>query len=445
MKKTVVKIISLCILFFAVGIFTTFVFAETTEQLQQKITATQTQILKLEKEIEQLGQDIVKVQEAKKTLANAIAELNLTRKKLLASIQLTDSKITTTSLTIDQVRSDISSTEDKIKKGEVTIGSLIRKIDEEESRSLIEVALTNDQISTVWNDIESMQQFRGTVISKVGELQGLKNTLQGKKVQHETEKAKLVSLEDQLTDQKKIVEANQNEKTKLLVTTKNKETEYQKALTKKKIAVEAFEKEISDYESQIKLILDQSKLPTLGSGVLGWPLKNILLTSCTSKNSKGNNCITQYFGNTEFAKSGAYSGKGHNGMDFKASVGETLYASGDGVISGTGNTDAYAGCYSYGKWVLIKHNNGLSTLYAHMSIVKVVEGQIVKKGMILGYSGNTGYSTGPHLHYGVFATQGVSVLKLGDIAGRAKTACSKAAIPVAAYNAYLNPLDYLAQ
>jgi murein DD-endopeptidase MepM/ murein hydrolase activator NlpD len=432
-------------MFFIVGIFTTLVFAETTEQLQQKITQKEAEITKLEQEINQLGQNITVVQEAKKTLANAIAELDLTRKKLLTSIKVTDTKIETTNITIEQVSSDIMSTEEKIQKGEVTVGSLIRKIDEEESRSLIEVALANDQISTVWNDIESMQQFRGTVIDKVLELQGLKKTLKNKKAQHETEKTKLITLEDQLIDQKKVVEANKNEKNQLLATTKNKETEYQKTLAKKKAAKEAFEKEISDYESQIKLILDQSKLPTQGSGVLGWPLKNSILSLCSSKSPKGSNCITQFFGSTPFSRSGAYSGKGHNGVDFRAAVGETLYASADGVISGVGNTDLYPGCYSYGKWILIKYENGLSSVYGHMSLIKVTEGQKVTKGMIVGYSGNTGYSTGPHLHLGVFATQGVSVIRLGDRVGVAKTACSKASIPVAAVNAYLNPLDYLAQ
>ena len=85
------------------------------------------------------------------------------------------------------------------------------------------------------------------------------------------------------------------------------------------------------------------------------------------------------------------------------------------MIVGTGNTDEPRGCYSYGKWILIKHENGLSTLYAHLSLIKVNAGETVNTGDIIGYSGNTGYSTGPHLHLTVYATQGVKIVRLGDI------------------------------
>ena len=73
-----------------------------------------------------------------------------------------------------------------------------------------------------------------------------------------------------------------------------------------------------------------------------------------------------------------------------------------------GNTDQSCQGVSCGKWVLIKHANNLSTLYAHLSIIKVSGGQQVETGQLVGYSGDTGYATGPHLH-GVFASEGVEI------------------------------------
>ena len=107
----------------------------------------------------------------------------------------------------------------------------------------------------------------------------------------------------------------------------------------------------------------------------------------------------------------------------------------------TGNTDAYKGCYSYGKWVLVKHTDGLSSLYAHLSYISVTEGTQVPVGGLLGYSGKTGYATGPHLHFTLFASDGVKLVKLGDI--KAKTNCAGATVPVAPTGAYLNPMSYL--
>ena len=118
--------------------------------------------------------------------------------------------------------------------------------------------------------------------------------------------------------------------------------------------------------------------------------------------------ITQRFGDTDFARSGAYNGKGHNGLDFRASVGTPIKSSLSGeVVSAIDNENVY-GC-GYGRWVMIRHDNGLNTLYAHLSVISVSEGQLVQTGQIIGYSGQTGYATGPHLHFGLFVSEAVKI------------------------------------
>ena len=109
-----------------------------------------------------------------------------------------------------------------------------------------------------------------------------------------------------------------------------------------------------------------------------------------------------------------------------------------GIVEGVGNTDEINGCYSYGKWVLIRHNNGLSTLYAHLSKINVSTGQQVETGQLIGYSGDTGIVDGPHLHFTVYATQGVKITKFTNSIN-----CKSNTIPTADTNAYLNPLSYL--
>jgi murein DD-endopeptidase MepM/ murein hydrolase activator NlpD len=153
--------------------------------------------------------------------------------------------------------------------------------------------------------------------------------------------------------------------------------------------------------------------------------------------------ITQYFGNTPFAASGAYNGKGHNGIDLAASIGTPVHASLAGVVRGTGNTDATKGCYSFGKWVYIQHANGLGTIYAHLSEIDVSQGQQVSTGQLLGYSGETGYATGPHLHFGVYVDSATKIIKLGE-ATQSKTPCANVTMPVpTSIQGYLNPLNYL--
>lgn len=89
--------------------------------------------------------------------------------------------------------------------------------------------------------------------------------------------------------------------------------------------------------------------------------------------------------------------KMHNGIDFAASIGTPVYATADGFI-----TKVEVRFSGYGKMVEIDHGFGYRTRYAHMHDFAIKKGQHVKRGDLIGYVGNTGLSTAPHLHYEVF-------------------------------------------
>jgi len=88
--------------------------------------------------------------------------------------------------------------------------------------------------------------------------------------------------------------------------------------------------------------------------------------------------------------------KMHAGLDFTADIGAEVYATGDGVVQSI--DDKLSG---YGHHVMLRHGFGFETLYAHLSKVLVRPGEKVKRGQVIGYVGNSGTSTGPHLHYEV--------------------------------------------
>ncbi len=90
------------------------------------------------------------------------------------------------------------------------------------------------------------------------------------------------------------------------------------------------------------------------------------------------------------------TGEFHAGLDFTANIGTEIHATGDGVV-----VTADAIMQGYGNHVVINHGFGYQTLYGHMSKMAVRPGQKVKRGEIIGYVGNTGRSTGPHVHYEV--------------------------------------------
>ncbi len=235
-------------------------------------------------------------------------------------------------------------------------------------------------------------------------------------------KNELLDLKSELADQKKIVEQNTKEKNKLLSQTKNNEANYQKLLKTRIAQKDAIEKELRDYESQLKYVLDPSKLPN--AGVFSWPLDYVL--------------VTQQFGKTVDSKR-LYTSGSHGGVDFRAAVGTPVKSMGNGVVAGVGDTDTQCPGASFGKFVFIKYDNGLSSAFGHLSLIKANVGDKVLRGTIVAYSGNTGYSTGPHLHVSVYAPDSAEVKSLPSKSCPGKVLTQ----PIAATNAYLDPLYFL--
>jgi len=103
----------------------------------------------------------------------------------------------------------------------------------------------------------------------------------------------------------------------------------------------------------------------------------------------------------------------HQGMDIAAPENTPVYASSDGIITLSGGDYFYTG-----NVIVINHGQSLSTIYAHLKSTTVKKGDKVKQGELIGYVGQTGRATGPHLHWGASVNnirfQPLSLLKIGD-------------------------------
>lgn len=108
--------------------------------------------------------------------------------------------------------------------------------------------------------------------------------------------------------------------------------------------------------------------------------------------------ITQPFGPTTYEGEPAWGPwlHFHQGTDYACPIGTPVYAMGPGVVR-IGHDDEWG----YGTHLLIEHPNGCRSLYGHLSEILVKDGVHVDQGAMIAYSGNTGNSTGPHLHAGV--------------------------------------------
>lgn len=383
------------IIFFCCLILSNISFSQSIDVIKDKIQQTTESKRQLEKEIASYESQLKDISSQADSLSNAVKTLDTTIKKNSADIKLTQNNIKETELEIDKLSINIDRSVDVIDQNSKVIAEMINQTNKTDESTFIENLLVYENISDFWNEVEALYKIQNRIREKVSETKVVKKDLEVDKDDAIKKRKKLLAYQVELVDKKKILEINKKEKDQLLANTKNQEANYKSILAAKKIIQEAIEKEISDYESQLQEIIDPKSFPVAKNGILFWPLKNIY--------------ITQRFGYTQFAKN-FYAGDFHTGVDFRASIGTNLYASFSGVVDGVGDIDSYCPKpVSFGKWVLIKHNNGLSTLYAHMSLIKVKKGDKVSTGDLIGYTGNTGLSTGPHLHFGLYATDGVKV------------------------------------
>ena len=419
--------VALVILGFSLGvIYPVGVNATKIDELKSKISEKSLEMKDLEEDIEKWEKEINIVSQEKQSLNRDIRQLNTTQKKLSSSIYLTGQQISTTGLKIEKLGIEISERETEIQLNSAALVEAIRVINEKESYSFLESILTSGTLSELWNDLEGLQKVQTEIKNKTNALKNLKVELITNKIESEQEKKYLSSYKIKLADQKIIVEDNQVTKNKLLTMTKNKESNYQTILDEKKALRDQFETELMAFEDQLRLAIDPNSIPKAGQ-VLSWPVDKVY--------------ITQYFGHTPFSTKNpqVYSGAGHNGVDFRASVGTNIRTVLSGTVMAFGNTDTACPGASYGKWVLVRHNNGLSSLYGHLSLIKVSVGQVLVTGDVVGYSGNTGYSTGPHLHLTIYATEGLRVQNYNFKSCKGKSTI----MPLATREAYLNPMSYL--
>lgn len=399
-----------------------FSFAQNAEELRNEINQKNSEIEKIEAQIKSYQSQLNSLSKEKNTLSGQIKQLDLTRNKLNADISLTEAKINKANLTILELTKDINIKQNDISKNSSAISYSLRSIHQEEKENFLIKFLSENKISESWNSIQSLLNVSEVLRSKVSNLKNIKYTLEENKKEEIYIKEELDKLKTQLSNQKKIIEENKNEKNRLLILTKNNESNYQKMLKEQNARKDAIEKEIQEYESKLKFILDPNTLPS--GRVLSWPLDNIF--------------VTQLFGRTVAAQR-LYASGSHSGVDFRASVGTPVKAMADGVVIGVGDTDETCPNASFGKWILIDYNNGLASAFGHMSLNSVKVGQKVKRGEVVGYSGATGRVTGPHLHITIYASNAVKVDTLPSRSCVGKTLTQ----PMAPTNAYLDPMIYL--
>lgn len=336
-------------------------------------------------------------QEKLKDLEKQIAEAKAKKEDVMVTKNLLDQRNQLLLEQIDDTQNQIDDAAAQIARYELLeqeqyelFCQQVRSEEERGSLSYLSVLFKATSMADLLNRMEFVNEVAEYNKTLIAAMKETRENIKAEKTEMEAKEAKLGEQQDEL-------QGKLDETTKLM----NEYAADQKALERMHAAEE---KAADEIDAQIaRLIADSDVVP--GSEGFIWPVS----TSKMISSPIGSRVAPGGFGSTN-----------HKGVDI-CNVGYTssVYATKSGRVLLT-NSSGWGG--GYGNYVVIDHGGGLTTLYAHMSVVKVSPGDTVSQGTVIGVTGNTGASTGPHLHYEVRTTTIVN--------GKSVTV-------------YQNPLNYL--
>jgi murein DD-endopeptidase MepM/ murein hydrolase activator NlpD len=355
------------------------------ETTQNNLETTKTQSKSLEQKLKTLDYNINQL------------ELNI------QGDEITSQKL---GLEVDALNYDIRDLELSMDSKRDIIGKTLQEIQRADDTNFLTIFLKNESLADGVLETQSLANLRSQLLLDIQNLKTLHEQFDNKVNSVKNKRGEINLHLKNLSARKSIVQDQKLEHKAVLAQTKNKQSEYQSQLEDLKKQQDAVADEISKLEDELRRTFDISVLPIRRPGVFDWPVQ--------MKSSGGKGIITQHFG----VISNLYRGKPHNGLDIGAPIGTPVFAAADGVVFSVDNNDrSQWSRYQYGKYILIKHQNNLATIYGHLSRQIVREGDSVKRGDLIGYVGSTGYATGPHLHFGAYWAPSVVLKTIPPAAG----------------------------
>ena len=354
--------------------------------LSPALAVTQADIDKLKNNASDLSQQKKELQSKISALSDDIAN-NMKKKELL------DSEISVLSSEISNVESQISTYAELITQTEAELLDAqereaaqyelfckrVRAMEERGTISYWSVLFKADSFTDLLSRLDFINEIMDSDQKVIQDLQDLQAEIEEKKESLETQKAESEAAKAELVSKKSELNKQREAANALVAQLRASKSEYQEDMDDLSAEVEAVQAQILKLSKE--LAAQQAAQGKPSNAALGgyiWPVSSRRITST--------------FGGR--ASPGGIGSTNHKGIDI-GGVGYTTEI--HAAKAGTVIVSQYS--RSYGNYVVVSHGSGNTTLYAHMSSRKVSVGQYVNQGDVLGITGSTGNSTGPHLHF----------------------------------------------
>ena len=414
----------------AFSFYTPVAAAADVDAIQEMIAGKTAELQSISSKIQETQSRLAEIGTQKKTLNSAIAQLNYGIEQInlgIKSRQVNVEKLELEMRLIDDRQERIQESVTSKKKA---VGSTMRQLQQIGSRGSLQIFLSNSTLSEAVSELQNTNSLRVGLMGSISELNKLSDQLEQTLTEASGKRQAIQAEKKNLQNSMAISVQEKNAKTDVLAVAKNQESVYQKQLKLLQEQQDSIASQISRMEQELKAALAPGQIPSAVKGLLSWPVAML--------SAGGSGRLTQDYGNIDHS---LYGNHPHNGIDVGTLIGTPIYAAADGVVARADRNDANSWKkYQYGTYVLIDHQNGLSTLYAHLARYSVSAGDEVKRGELIAYSDNTGYSTGSHLHFGLYLTPAGGWRQTVSAPGLLRVPPASGLVPVAAT---LDPAVYL--
>ena len=351
--------------------------AVTQDELQAEINAGKAEANELNSQIDALEDQLAAIQDDK---SQAMEQKSLLEQQINAQNEA-----------IRTVESTIAQYDGLIAEKETEVAETQAK-EEEQYALFCERVKTMEKVGTVsyWDILFGSSSFsdlldRASMVSEImkydnevmDQLSATRQELQEQQTALEATRAEQQAEKEDLEARRADLEAKEAEVDQLLAEITANETQIESAKDDLEEAAAEIDAQVAQKQRELQALISSGQVSFDPGSGWQWPVP-------------GYYTITSTFGNRIHPITGRPNN--HTGTDIGAPGGTPIQAARGGVVT----ISTYH--YSYGNYVVVQHDNGISTLYAHMRSRAVSEGDVVEQGDVLGYVGTTGSSTGNHLH-----------------------------------------------
>ena len=359
--------------------------------------AQEDKIEDLENEKEQANTELDTLQTDKANTEMEIEALDSQLTDIQTQIAQTETDLAQAEEDLEQTKKDLEEAREKEESQYETLKIRINVMYRKGETGYLEILLGADDIASLLNSTEYISRISDYDSNLLQSLQETREQIEELEAQQEAEVERITDLKEDLEDQEAELNTVLDEKAQYIMSLNTNIELTQEHIAELESNIEAEEAALAEIEAEIRAAAaaaaQQQTSQSGGSGGYVPDVSGSVSSSVPSASGWVWPSDTTYLTDTYGYQD--WRGGLHNGIDIGASYGTPIYAAASGTVWIAGWSD------SAGNWVVIDHGGGVLSVYMHASALYVSAGQTVSAGQSIAAVGSTGYSTGPHLHFGV--------------------------------------------